>query len=214
MRKIEYPTRIRWLTRGEGANKITESEKKSMIAESRRQIGILIQSMEFRNLQVGQSKVPIGPWLYECKSVAGLNSVTIRMVREITKLDSKVIVELCWCTCQMTSGIIKEIIPKDTGTQLCWPVRSSYYPSCCSMTSTNFAGLRYLVEVCQSGNTYIKIVCAATDYRTYEIKQKVVLLYIGSWIDLETCTNMACHILPKETEINELDGQLVILPYE
>ena len=222
MREITYPTRITWLTRGEG--QIPEAEKKLMIAECQRQIGLLKQSMKFQSLAQGRRVKPLGSYIYECKSVAGLDSVIIRMKRDVG--EGEEVGKICWCGCQITPGSVIEAISADTDPTDCRP-KGLNYPLCAQTLLGDYAGARYLVRACQKDKWSI-FCCISTDFEVFEAGDKVALLFIEcfnftdpAWT-IHLCgedgsAKFACAATARDKSSDLVeqgaDGVFVILPY-
>lgn len=217
LRKLSYPCKIHWLTRGPG--QIEQSQKKKLIAEARRQVGIMHRDMEFQGLHQGRRTAKSGNYMFECRSVMGLDSVLIRMVSRIGV--GEVVGRVCWCGCQMTLGVVTEVI--DAGTGSCQPCDGTY-PACALNDLGDYDGIRYLVRVCQK-EKWVNFCCVATDFETYEVEDKVVVLFVGYWSDdwegdpftLASCGKFACKGVLRDKEsdavVDGIDGQFVILPY-
>lgn len=220
LRPITYPTRIVWATRGKGL--VTESQKKRLIAESQRQMGILLRDMKFQHLSQGRRLGLSQGFKFNCTSTMGLNSVSISLIKDVGGV--KEIVRICWCGCQMALGVVMEVIERDTG-GLCVPnAVPSVYPDCALTDLGKYAGKRYIVKVCQE-HKWMLFCCTSTDFEEYEAEDKVIVLYIGYWKDdwegifsLSDCGKFACKgvVRDKETDLvlNGIDGQFIILPYD
>lgn len=220
LRSIEYPTRIRWLTRGTGT--ISEAKQKRLIVECQRQMSILVRDMAFQGLAQGQRRGNAGGYLFECVNRMGLKSVTVRMKHDA--VGEGEVVEVCWCGCQMAVGVVIEVVEGlEEGVEGCTPCREEY-PACALDDLGEFAGTRYRVRVCQNRGKWVEFVMPGTDFTEYEVDDKVMVLYVGNggseetWTwDLEDCGKFACQgvIRDKEedTVVDGIDGEFVILPY-
>lgn len=198
---------------------VPESQVRLLLAEAKRQSGVLTEAMSFQRLSQGRRVARVGDFEFVCRSVFGLESVVVQVAGGEKKEEEKELT-FCWCTCQFAEGFVLEII--GAAEEGCLPVTSeATYPDCAIENIAVFVGKRYLVSVCQCsevlGEKWVEFVCVPTDFEEFAVEDKVVVLYLDAWVP-ETCGKAACKVTPRDkTEdivVDALDGQFVIMPYE
>ena len=209
--KLLTPPRIFWNVRGY----VSESAQKKLRHEAQRQMGLLTHAMSFRGLDQGCRSRPVGGYEFRCVSVFGLNSVAITLIKKVGKRKAALKEEICWCTCQFAEGKVAYIVEAATGTGTCKPGESGY-PTCAINAIEDYEGLRYGVHVCQKLR-WSSFICVPTDFETYLVGDKVVVLYLDAWDPID-CECAACGVEGRDktddTVVEALDGQFIVMPYE
>jgi hypothetical protein len=171
--------------------------------------------MAFRGLTQGRRSRAVGGFEFRCVSVFGLNSVAISLARSVDEKKEALEEELCWCTCQFAEGKVAYIVEAATGTGICKPGESGY-PTCAINAIEDYEGLRYGVHVCQKLR-WSSFICVPTDFETYLVGDKVVVLYLDAWEPVD-CERAACSVTGRDktddTVVDALDGQFIVMPYE
>ena len=196
---------------------IPESRQKKLIAECQRQMKVLLEQMNFQKLQQGYRMGQALGYLFDCRSVAGLNSVTVRMKQDVG--GGAVVGEVCWCGEFITLGVVTECIEGHLSDHEfnCAPCNAvddpPGYPGCALGNPFIYAGARYKVRACLKTREGI-FCCVPSDWEIYEVDDIVALLILpeeGEW------TTSACNgSIRDKTEDEILDGidhQYLILPY-